>query len=213
MKRTKLEKGITLIALIITIILLLILAVVTIGSIKDSNIVAYAQNASKDYETGKGKEQSVLSQYETLLEEQEGPWELQGNGKIINRKTGESTEIANTFTTNEVLKKLGIEEYKGTYEGVWTVLGVENGKLKLATTTNIVSGVKLGYEDPGAIQQVPVADENALTEEEKLARSVWSYNHAIETIEAIVETGTKRNARSKKYNNRRYRSKRCIKYN
>ena len=53
MRKTRIQKGITLIALIITIIILLILAVVTIGSIKNSNIITYAQNASKDYNAKK----------------------------------------------------------------------------------------------------------------------------------------------------------------
>ena len=49
MNKTKLENGITLIALIITIIILLILAVVTIGSIKDIDIIGYAQNVSEKW--------------------------------------------------------------------------------------------------------------------------------------------------------------------
>ena len=72
MKKTKLEKGITLIALIITIIILLILAVVTIGTIKDSNIITYAQNASKDYNSEKDKEESTIAGYESLIAESFG---------------------------------------------------------------------------------------------------------------------------------------------
>ena len=60
MKKTKLEKGITLIALIITIIILLILAVVTIGSIKESKIIDYAQDAASEHIVGKEKEQIAL---------------------------------------------------------------------------------------------------------------------------------------------------------
>lgn len=68
MKKTKLEKGITLIALIITIIILLILAVVTIGSIKNSNIIAYAQNAASGYNTAKDNEEGAIAGYESLIE-------------------------------------------------------------------------------------------------------------------------------------------------
>ena len=69
MKRTKMQKGITLIALIITIIILLILAVVTIGSIKNSNIITYAQNASTDYEKAKNDEEGIISNYESIIKE------------------------------------------------------------------------------------------------------------------------------------------------
>ena len=63
-------KGITLIALIITIIILLILAVVTIGSIKNSNIITYAQNAVIDYEAKKDEEESLIADYESLVEKE-----------------------------------------------------------------------------------------------------------------------------------------------
>ena len=73
MKKVKFEKGITLIALIITIIVLLILAVVTIGSIKDSNIITYAQNASRDYNAEKDKEESTILSYEQLIDDSINP--------------------------------------------------------------------------------------------------------------------------------------------
>ena len=77
MKKTRMQKGITLIALIITIIILLILAVVTIGSIKNSNIITYAQNASTDYEKAKNDEEDILSGYESTIKEN-----LQGEEKV-----------------------------------------------------------------------------------------------------------------------------------
>ena len=61
MKKTKLEKGITLIALIITIVILLILAVVTIGSVKDSKVIEHASNASSEYTIAKEKEKIELA--------------------------------------------------------------------------------------------------------------------------------------------------------
>ena len=72
MRNTKLEKGITLIALIITIIILLILAVVTIDSIQDNDIITYAQKASTEYEQKKTEEEGILSGYETFIEENIG---------------------------------------------------------------------------------------------------------------------------------------------
>ena len=68
MRKTRMQKGITLIALIITIIILLILAVVTIGNIKNSDIITYAQNASTDYSAKKDEEESIIAGYESLIE-------------------------------------------------------------------------------------------------------------------------------------------------
>ena len=50
MRKTRMQKGITLIALIITIIILLILAAVTIGgNLKNIDIIRYAQRAAEEY--------------------------------------------------------------------------------------------------------------------------------------------------------------------
>ena len=59
LKKGKMEKGITLIALIITIIVLLILAIVKIGEIKNDGLIQYAQNARKDYTDAANKEQDI----------------------------------------------------------------------------------------------------------------------------------------------------------
>ena len=68
MKKSRMEKGITLIALIITIIILLVLAVVTIGAIKDSGIIEYAKDASSESEKAKNDEQLKLMTMEQNLE-------------------------------------------------------------------------------------------------------------------------------------------------
>lgn len=52
----KKERGITLIALIITIIILIILAMVTVKIVTDSNIVYHAENATKTYSVEQEKE-------------------------------------------------------------------------------------------------------------------------------------------------------------
>ena len=69
MKKSKTQKGITLIALIITIVVLLILAVVTINAIQGDGIIRYAQNAADDYTRESNAEQETLN---TLLEQIQG---------------------------------------------------------------------------------------------------------------------------------------------
>ena len=68
MEKFRVEKGITLIALIISIIILLILAVVTIGNMTNRDIITYAQNASRDYTTKKDEEKTEINKYEDFLE-------------------------------------------------------------------------------------------------------------------------------------------------
>ena len=90
MKKTKLEKGITLIALIITIVVLLILAVVTIGSIRDSKIIGHAQNAATDYKKAQEEEQIMLgySEYKmSSLKNSNAPLEIEGAKSVNGNKT------------------------------------------------------------------------------------------------------------------------------
>ena len=63
MKKTRTEKGITLIALILTIVTLLILASVAISSIQNDGILSYTENVANKYNQSQRDEQSVLDQY------------------------------------------------------------------------------------------------------------------------------------------------------
>ena len=67
MKKTRMDKGITLVALIITIVVLLILAAVAIGTVQNSDIIGYAGNASNTYTIEQGKENEAIKDAEKLL--------------------------------------------------------------------------------------------------------------------------------------------------
>lgn len=71
MKKLKSQKGITLIALIITIVVLLIIAGVAIGTLQESNIIGQAQNAAGKYNSAKKNEVDVLDNYEGILKKYE----------------------------------------------------------------------------------------------------------------------------------------------
>ena len=67
MKKTKMQRGITLIALIITIVVIVILAAVTISVLSDSGIISRAKNAQTEYEIGEEKEKVTLAANEAFL--------------------------------------------------------------------------------------------------------------------------------------------------
>ena len=69
MKRTKTQKGITLVALIITIIVLLILAVVTINAVKGDGIIQKAESATQKYNDAAVKEQAKIDSYIGTIKE------------------------------------------------------------------------------------------------------------------------------------------------
>jgi len=68
MKKFRKEKGITLVALIITIVILLILAAVAIAAIQNENILGHANNAATKYNQSVKNEQGLLSYFEGYLE-------------------------------------------------------------------------------------------------------------------------------------------------
>lgn len=61
------EKGITLVALIITIIVLVILAAVSIAAVYQSNIVNYAVNGAQNYAIEAGKENKILESTASIM--------------------------------------------------------------------------------------------------------------------------------------------------
>ena len=67
MKKFKEEKGITLVALIITIVVLLILAAVAIGTVQDSKIIPRSQNAAESFNQAKDNEIAYLTGYEETI--------------------------------------------------------------------------------------------------------------------------------------------------
>ena len=71
-QKLKEHKGITLVALIITIIVLLILATVAISAIKGDGIISHAKNAKSQYLEAQTNEQDMLGRYEYELEKAQG---------------------------------------------------------------------------------------------------------------------------------------------
>ena len=68
MKKTKTQKGITLVALIITVVVLLILAAVTINSIQNDGIISKAQYVTNKFDESQKDEQSILDEYFSYLD-------------------------------------------------------------------------------------------------------------------------------------------------
>lgn len=62
------EKGITLVALIVTIIVLVILAAVSIAAVYNTRIINYATNGAKDYSEEAIRENKILKSTESLLD-------------------------------------------------------------------------------------------------------------------------------------------------
>ena len=71
-EKTKTQKGITLVALIITIVMLLILAVVTINSITNDGIISKTQDVANRFNQAQKDEQDILDEYLNYLNPSNG---------------------------------------------------------------------------------------------------------------------------------------------
>ena len=120
-----------------------------------------------------------------IIDKIEESWKDNGNGTYT--KGNETVKIGDKKTSEEVKKALGIEDIK--YTENWEVIGVEDDKIKLVSTGNVTS-YTLGYRDPEAKAAVAAVDEKSLTEEEKLKRGIYSYVHAVDTLNKVASNAT-----------------------
>ena len=67
MKKTNKQKGITLVALVITIIILLILATISIQSLTNTGLFAKAQEAKEKTQNAEENQARILNEYEDEL--------------------------------------------------------------------------------------------------------------------------------------------------
>ena len=200
----KTQKGITLIALIITIVVLLILAVVTISAVNEGSIFAHANNAATRYSQEAERENSLIHNLlGTLLGEgpQDNPppeepvvetsWTYDEGTKTYTKGDLSITADSNGYLSNaDVLTALGIENSTGTYTGKWEVIGNSNGKLKLVSVSNVGPTVTLGYQDEVANTAKTTEEYNAMTNSEKMERGLASYQRAMTTLKEAVVTAT-----------------------
>lgn len=96
MKRNEREKGITLLALVITVIVLLILAGITIGAITGNDgIIKNAQNAKEDTEIANEKEILEKATVQTMGNNKYGNVEKDGLQEELDKETGDGkTEVS-----------------------------------------------------------------------------------------------------------------------
>ena len=127
MKKTKLQKGITLIALLITVILLLILAAVTIGSVKENDIIGYAQNAATDYEKKQNEEQGKISEYKEGIKDVLGDSYVTGTATVGTIVSKNSTINGNKPSSDNPVIPAGFKAINVTTPGHESRWDAEDG--------------------------------------------------------------------------------------
>lgn len=213
------NKGITLVALIITIIVMMILVAVSVTVALDRGLFSTAKKAGSETQL-RADEEMLLSAVvgtmgtdakvdfnklkenlptgftktneETYISPNGNVFAVTENGEItegwVNNGDGtyvkgyKTVKKGTVYTTDEVLKELGLTKVEGKYDGNWIVIGVEGDKIKLVSANDVGNRVTLGYSDPKAIEVLPNGTN--------LERSIWSYQHAVETLNTAAKTAT-----------------------
>ena len=190
------NKGITLIALVITIIILLILAGISISALTNQGLFKNTKKAKEATEEAQKKEQDLLNQYEEEFNKY-----LSNNDKkeekLIDKVNDGTIKIGDyvkytpdTASTAEILQELNT--YSGsnantasmlTQENLnWRVLDVKDGQVRLISEVPTTSTITLsGYN--GYNNAVKLIDDtcNTLYSNSKLASKVQ--NLKIEDIQ------------------------------
>ncbi len=202
MKKYKSQRGITLIALVITIIILLILAGISIAALTNQGLfknAKEAQNATQKAEEEQGK---TLNEYEDEINKYlENDKKI--DGKIVDRvndgtiKVGDYVKyIPDTASTDTILQELNT--YSGssanttstlTQESLnWRILDIKNGQVRLISELPTTSTIALSSYN-GYNNAVKLLDDtcNVLYNNSKLASKVQ--NLKIEDImKKMIET-------------------------
>ncbi len=97
----KQKKGITLVALVITIVILLILAGISIAQLTGNGLFENAKLAKEKYKNEQEKENKTLSDYENLIED-----EISNNRDTvtISKEEYDKLKNANTYTLDEEME-------------------------------------------------------------------------------------------------------------
>ena len=119
-EKLKNNKGITLVALVITIIILLILAMVSISLVMNTRIINHANNAVTSYKEAEENEQKQLN---AIVDE---------IGKLTTNQKNEKWWVA----SSEELAEMQEDKESGSYMVAWNELGSQNGGKYLFTMPN-----------------------------------------------------------------------------
>ena len=127
------NRGITLVALIITIIVLLILAMVSIRLVMNGGIIGRAENGTKVYSVSEEKEQIQLGVKEFQMAQFEGGAQLKVEGAEVTPKNEGGWTVA--FATGRT--------YNVTADGTITAVG---SGITFITATSLDNNVREEFE-------------------------------------------------------------------
>ena len=188
MKKANEQKGITLVALVITIVILLILATISIQSLTNTGLFEKAKEAKEKTKNATENQAKILNEYEDELNKYV-------SGTTPTQKLADKVKVGDYVTyTPDALDSNAVSTLKSnlnTYSGKsdstinseikrddlkWRVLDVQNGQVRLISETPTTSKIELyGYN--GYNNAVKLLDDicSTLYNNSKLASNVKNF--------------------------------------
>ena len=184
-------KGITLVALVITIVILIILAGISISTLTNTGIFQKAKDAKKAGENAEKEQNAILSEYEKEMDQY-------GNNTLVSNFNSGKVKIGDYVSykpdkasTDKILEELGV--YSGTTANTtetllqeldlkWRILDIKDGKVRLISAEPTKSTITL-FGAKGYNNSVYLIDKTCKTlyNNSKLASNVQ--NLKIEDIQ------------------------------
>ena len=181
MKKFKTNKGITLVALVITIIVLLILAMVSISIVMNQGIITKSKDAADKYNQKAEEEQEELTFFERLLGQYSGTDEASGDGD------GATVETITSEKINKVLSETKNTNLKDEYGN--KIVVPAGFKIKVDDDTNnathVTEGIVIQDKDNNEFVWIPVGNIKTSKEDTTgtpitLGRYVFKYDGTID---------------------------------
>lgn len=206
------EKGITLVALVITIVILLILAGISISTLTNTGIFQKEKEVKQKSEEAENEQNKILDEYETELDQyNENTLVYKVNNGIV--KIGDYVAYTpDDASTKEILEELG--NYSGSKENTnltltqeknlsWRVLDVKDGCVRLISEKPTTSKITL-YSYDGYNNAVKLLDDvcSNLYSNSKLSKKVQ--NLKIDDILIYMSKQPEMNLTVYNYSNIRY---------
>ena len=194
----KTNKGITLVALVVTIIILLILAGISIQALVQTNLFNQAKQAKNTTENAQKQENETLSEYMDKINEylpETLAYKVNSGEIPIGSYIKYTPDTVNEETLNKLIEELGTysgseantkETLKQEMELNWRVLDVKDGQVRLISDVATTSTIAIkGYN--GYNNAVYLLDDicNKLYNNSKLTNKVQ--NLKIEDIEQYLK--------------------------
>ena len=193
------KKGITLVALVITIVILLILATISIQSLTNTGLFARAKEAKEKTQAVTENQAKILNKYEDELNKY---LPNQSGAKLADKvKVGDYVSYKSDIVSNTDTKYTTLISNLATYSGSeanttstltqenlkWRVLDVQNGQVRLISELPTTSKIELkGYN--GYNNAVKLLDDTCSTLYTNLKLAEKVQNLKIEDITKYMTT-------------------------